>query len=244
MGFFANLRTLAIATCTSKGGRTHAERLNSYYRHQAAAYDDFRQHLLHGRQPLLDRLPIEPGAKIVELGAGTGWNAAALGDRLPSCVSYRMVDLCEPLMAQARARSGRLGWRNVEVIRADAEEYVPPEPADIVILSYALTMMPRWFATIDNAVQMLRPGGCLGVTDFYVSAPQAEPPLVQHRWWQRILWRACFAWHHVYLKDDHLPYLQHRLETVHLEQAHGRMPFMAGLKAPYFVFVGRKSSYA
>lgn len=244
MGFLANLRTLAIATFTSKGGRTHAERLDSYYRHQANAYDDFRLHLLHGRKPLLDRLPIESGAQMVELGAGTGWNAEALGERLRNCGRYRMVDLCEPLMAQARARIERNSWTNVEIIRADAAEYVPPEPADIVILSYTLTMMPRWFATIDNAFEMLRPGGCIGVTDFYVSAAHAEPPLQQHRLWQRILWRSCFAWHHVYLKEDHLPFLTHRFETTFLEQAYGHMPFMAGLKAPYFVFIGRKPQRA
>src|SRR5689334_7037521 len=117
-----------------------------------------------------------------------------------------MVDLCEPLMAQARTRIEKHGWKNVELIRADAAEYSPPEPADVVILSYTLTMMPNWFAVIDNALRMLRPGGSIGVTDFYVSAAQVEPPLTQHRLWQRLLWRSCFAWHHVHLKDDHLPY--------------------------------------
>jgi S-adenosylmethionine-diacylgycerolhomoserine-N-methlytransferase len=241
MGFFSRLRTLGIATFTSKGGATHEERLNAYYRHQADSYDEFREHLLHGRRELLEQLPIERGTRIVELGAGTGWNAEALGERLALCESYTMVDLCEPLMDQARQRCARHGWSNVHIVHADASQYLPDAPVDIVLCSYVLTMMPRWFAVIDRAREMLRPGGVIAVADFYVSAQDPDPQLARHRAWQRWFWPACFGWHHVYLNQDHLPYLRHRFATRYLRETTGRMPFMAGLRAPYYVFLGCKS---
>ena len=55
-------------------------------------------------------------------------------------------------------------------MRADATEFRPSEgQADVVTLSYALTMIPDWFAAIENACAMLKPGGVIGVADFYVS---------------------------------------------------------------------------
>jgi S-adenosylmethionine-diacylgycerolhomoserine-N-methlytransferase len=240
MDFYSRLRTLAAATFTRIRGNTHQERLEAYYRPQANAYDGFREHLLHGRRQLLDALPVKKGDRLVELGAGTGWIAEALGERLAWCESYTMVDLCRPLMAQARLRSERLGWSNVTIVEADAAEFMPAHPVDIVLCSYCLTMMPRWFAVIDRAHQMLRPGGVFGATDFYVSQPNPEPGLQRHSAWQRWFWPACFAWHHVWLNADHVPYLRHRFEHLRFSEHSGRMPFMAGLRAPYYVFLGCK----
>ena len=242
MGVFSRLRTLGIATFSSIRGATHEERLNAYYRHQATAYDEFREHLLHGRRELLDAIPLEPGNDVVELGAGTGWNAEALGKRRARCKSYTMVDLCHPLMSQAQQRSERLGWKNVSLVHADAAEYDPERAVDVVFCSYALTMMPRWFAVIDRAYEMLRPHGLFGVTDFHISSQYSVAPLRRHRAWQRWFWPACFAWHHVYLNPDHLPYLRHRFETQYLSEGMGRMPFMAGMRSPYYVFVGVKQA--
>lgn len=240
MSAFSRLRTLAIANFTRKRGATHAERLDSYYRHQAAHYDEFREHLLHGRGPLLERLPIVEGAQIVERGAGTGWMAEALGERLALCRGYTMVDLCEPLMEQATRRIEGNGWTNVKLVKADAAEYEPGAPVDIVICSYVLTMMPNWVAVLDQAERILRPGGVLGVTDFYVSGRIREPPMRFHGRVTRGFWKACFAWHHVYLNEAHLPELRRRFQTTYLSEQFGRMPFMAGLRSPYYVYVGEK----
>ena len=240
MSYLSRLRTLAIATFTRQAGDTHEERLNAYYSGQATAYDEFREHLLHGRRELLRVLPVKPGNRVIELGAGTGWNAEALGERLAQCERYIMVDLCRPLMAQAEQRRDRLGWTNVDIVHADAAEYTPDQPVDVVLCSYVLTMMPRWLAVLDRARQMLRPGGVIGVTDFYISASHPEPGLCRHRAWQRSFWPLCFGWHHVRLNEDHLPFLRHRFAMRHLSEQTGRMPFMLGMRAPYYVFVGIK----
>lgn len=240
MGILSRLRTLGTATFSRIRGETHQERLEAYYDRQADAYDEFREHLLHGRQKLLDAIPINRGDRIVEFGAGTGWLAEALGDKLALCESYTMVDLCRSLMAKAEARRQRLGWSNVLIVEADAAEFAPPDPVDVVLCSYSLTMMPHWFAVVDRAYQILRPKGIFGATDFYVSGSHPADPLKRHAAWQRWLWPACFAWHHVWLNPDHLPYLQHRFVTRALGEHSGTMPFMFGMRAPYYVFVGEK----
>jgi S-adenosylmethionine-diacylgycerolhomoserine-N-methlytransferase len=241
MNLLGRLRTVLHATFAPIRGATHAARLEDYYRGQADAYDGFRQHLLHGRPELLRVLPIPEGARLVEFGAGTGWNIEALGPARQRCRSIVLVDLCPSLLRIAAERVQRHGWDNVTLVRADATTYEPDDgPVDVVLVSYALTMIPDWFTAIDQARKILRPGGVIGVTDFYVSGPYPEAGLRRHAWWQRLLWPLCFRGHNVFLSADHLPYLRYRFDTVHLEEKFGPMPFMMGLRPPYYVFVGRK----
>ena len=153
------------------------------------------------------------------------------------------MDLCEPLIRVAEERIRRLRWTNVSVVRADAATYVPEDGLiDVVLFSYSLTMMPNWFGAVDQAWKMLRPGGVIGATDFYISRRYPEPGLRRHSRWQQMFWPACFRWHNVFLSPDHLPYLRYRFETLSLTEHLGRMPFMAGMRAPYYVFVGRKTA--
>jgi S-adenosylmethionine-diacylgycerolhomoserine-N-methlytransferase len=245
MNFTGKLRTVWHATFAPIRGATHAERLEDYYRGQASDYDAFRQHLLHGREELIEVLPVPEGARLVELGAGTGGNLEALGEKRQRCSHVELVDLCPSLLRVAEERVRRHGWKNVTLHQADAATYVPVGgPVDVVLLSYALTMMPDWFLVVDRAWEMLRPGGVIGVTDFYVSRKHPEMGLRRHAWWQRVLWPWCFHGHNVFLSPDHLAYLLWRFERVYLSEKQGPMPFMMGLQPPYYVLIGRKGGAA
>lgn len=221
-------------------GTTQAERLESFYAGQAAGYDDFRRRMLHGRRELMDALPFPEGAMWVDLGAGTGENAEHLGSRLAQLHRAYLVDLSPSLLRVAMARVERHQWTNVVTVPADATVFTPPEPVDVVTLSYSLTMIPDWFRAVDHALQMLKPGGLLGVVDFYVSRKFPREGLVRHGWWTRTLWPVWFAGDNVHLSADHLPYLQHRLETVRLEERRGKLPYLPLVRVPYYVFIGRK----
>ncbi len=242
MGFLSDLRTIAHATFTPVRGATHAERLEVYYRGQADAFDAFRPKLLHGRPELLRELPVPDGAYLVDLGGGTGSNVEALGERRERCRRIDIVDLCPSLLQVAQGRVQRLGWRNVRTVLADATAYEPEDgPADVVCFSYALSMIPDWFRAIERARDILRPGGVVGATDFYVSRKWPDPASRRHSYWDRHFWPFWFSWHNVFMSPDHLPYLRNRFDTVYLAERKGRVPYLWGLHAPYYVFVGRKS---
>jgi S-adenosylmethionine-diacylgycerolhomoserine-N-methlytransferase len=210
---------------------SHAERLERFYAPQADRYDSFRERLLHGRAELVARLPVPRGARIVELGAGTGRNADYFGARLGRAETIELVDLCPALLALARARHA--GRRNVRVIEADAITYRPDRPADCVYLSYALTMIPDWRAALANAIAMLKPGGVLGAVDFYVSP-------VRHARLERTFWRRWFGHDGVRLSSEHLPALRRALQPVECLERRARVPYLPGLAAPYYLFVGHK----
>jgi S-adenosylmethionine-diacylgycerolhomoserine-N-methlytransferase len=129
----------------------------------------------------------------------------------------------------------------VRVIEADAVRFTPAEPVDCVLFSYSLTMMPDWFRAVDNAVSMLKPGGVLGVVDFHVSRAHPAPGRVRHGAAARIFWPLWFAHDGVHLSPDHLPYLQSRVETLICEERFGRVPYLSALRAPWYLFVGRKA---
>jgi S-adenosylmethionine-diacylgycerolhomoserine-N-methlytransferase len=209
---------------------THAERLERFYAPQAGAYDGLRERLLHGRDELLARLPIPDGARVVDLGGGTGRNLAALGARLERCARAEIVDLCPALLEVARRRHA--GRPNVAVIEADATTYRPTVPADCVVLSYVLTMIPDWRRAIDNAVAMLKPGGMLGAVDFHV-------PERGSGWVARAFWPWWFRHDGVRLSAEHLARLRSSLAAVHCEERRGRVPCAPGLTVPYYLFLGR-----
>jgi S-adenosylmethionine-diacylgycerolhomoserine-N-methlytransferase len=220
---------------------SHAEALAGFYGPQADRYDDFRERLLQGREPLIQALPVGPGDRIIELGGGTGRNLEFFGPRLSTFAAVEVVDLCRPLLDVAARRVAKAGMSNVTVVHDDASTYRPAAPVDCVYLSYALTMMPRWHDVIDNASAMLRPGGIIGV-DFYVSPAHPPTGRTRHGWLTRTLWPAWFRHDGVRLSADHLTYLQQKFETCQLSECRARVPYIPLVTAPYYVFIGRKRS--
>ena len=62
----------------------------------------------------------------------------------------------------------------------------------------------------------------------------------RHSRFQRFLWPTWFGSDNVFLSPDHVPWLQSHFQTVRLEERLGRVPYMMGLKAPYYLFLGRR----
>jgi S-adenosylmethionine-diacylgycerolhomoserine-N-methlytransferase len=240
-GFLNNLKVIWHLTMNRIQGKTHQERLESFYKGQADEYDDFRKKLLHGRQEMFTSLPLNDGAIWVDLGAGTGSNAEYLSDSLSKFKKVYQVDLCSPLLEVGNKRIKARGWTNVETVHADATAYVPPEKqVDVVTCSYSLTMIPDWFATMDQAYKLLKPGGVFGIVDFYVSRKWASEPYRRHSWFTRTFWQTWFAMDNVFLDPDHIPYLERHFETIKFEEHYGKVPFIPFIRAPYYIYLGRK----
>jgi len=218
---------------------THAERLQAFYAPQAARYDTFRDRLLHGRRELIELLDPMPGDRVVELGGGTGANLDFFGQkRLRQLDRFELVDICPAMIEVAQRRSAQL--ENVHIIKADAAAYQPQEPVDIVYLSYALTMIPDWERAIENAIAMLRPGGKLGVVDFYVSSADPPPGFARHDTLTRWFWPRWFLHDGVHLSSAHLATLLKRLDVITLLERRAPVPYLRGLRVPYYVVTGRK----
>lgn len=236
-----DMKTLWHLLVARVEGQTHADRLNSFYAGQASGYDQFRKRLLHGREELFETLPVTEQDVWVDLGAGTGENAELWGDRLAQFRKAYLVDLCEPLLEVSSQRIADRGWQNVEAVCDDATQFTPAESSvDLVTFSYSLTMIPDWFQAVNHAWDLLRPGGTLGVVDFYVARKYPGYHLENHSWFQRHFWPTWFAGDNVFLNADHLPYLQSRFELISLQEHQGSLPYVPFFKVPYYILIAQK----
>jgi len=219
---------------------SHAENLQGFYGAQAGDYDRFRERLLHGRAELITRLRLvlPRAAHVVELGGGTGRNLEFFDTALEDIAQFDLVDLCPALLERARDRLAR--YPQVRVIEADATSFRPGQPVDCVYFSYSLTMIPDWRGALFNALAMLKPGGLLGVVDFYHSAAQPDAGLARHGAFTRHFWRRWFAHDGVRLDPEHLSALRAHLLEHELIESRAAVPYLPGLRVPYYVFLGRK----
>lgn len=240
MSLLSDLKILWHMTLSPIRGKTHSERLESFYSKQAEGYDDFRRRLLQGRKEMWEALPVIDGARAVDMGGGTGANLEFLGDRIQKFEQMTLVDLSGSLLKVAQQRIAARGWTNVNTVEADATAWMPPQPVDIVTFSYSLTMIPDWFAAMDQARRMLKPGGLIGVVDFYVSRKYPDPGKVKHSWLTSTFWPGWFRMDNVFPSPDHVPYLHRHFTPVHFSERRARIPYMPGSRVPYYIFIGRK----
>ena len=243
MTILSDVRTLYHLAFTPIRGQTHADRLESFYRGQAASYDAFRRRLLPGRDELVRLLDLPAGGVWVDAGGGTGANLDFAADRLPSLSQVHVVDLCPSLLNVAAARIRQADWKNVSTVVDDAATFTPDRPADVVTFSYSLTMIPDWFAAIDHAARILKPGGQIGVVDFHVSRKHPGRGRSRHGWLTRSLLPVWFASDNVHLSADHLPYLARRFRPIAIKEAQTPIPWVPFVRAPYYLFIGQKEFY-
>ncbi len=241
MGVFSDLKILYHFALKPVRGASHAARMESFYGGQAEGYDDFRKRLLKGREELYQSIDDQKDTVWVDMGGGTGSNLEYLGDRIEGLKKIYVVDLSPSLLKVADERMRHHGWENAEAVEADATRFKPSgPPVDVVTFSYSLTMIPDWFAAIENALEMLRPGGLIGVVDFYVSRKYPSDGLKRHRWFTRSFWPVWFANDNVFPSADHVPFLHRHFEPVHFQESRCKIPYIPLLRMPYYTFVGRK----
>jgi S-adenosylmethionine-diacylgycerolhomoserine-N-methlytransferase len=241
MSLRAHLKTLYQVTMRPIRGTDHGARMEDFYGGQAEAYDDFRRKMLRGREDVYGKIDVPTGGIWVDMGGGTASNLEYLGSRISQLKKVYVVDLAGSMLKVARNRAEKHGWTNVETVEADVTTFQPPEgTADVVTFSYSLTMIPDWFAALENARALLKPGGQIGVVDFYVSRKFPAEGHHRHGWLARSFWPIYFGTNNVFPSPDHIPYLHRHFEPVQLTEGYTRFPYQFRLPVPYYTFIGRK----
>lgn len=245
MGLLSDLKVLYHMVLKPIRGKDHAARMESFYAGQAHEYDDFRKRLLKGREELFAAIDVPEGGIWIDMGGGTGANLEHLGEKIERLHEVYVVDLSASLLEVARKRIARRGWTNVQAVQADATSYRPPTgQADVVTFSYSLTMIPDWFAAIENAARVLKQGGLIGVVDFYVSRKYPAEGTARHGWFTRTFWPAWFAGDNVFPSPDHVPFLHRHFDVVQFAESRAGVPWIPLSRMPYYTFVGRRREEA
>jgi ubiquinone/menaquinone biosynthesis C-methylase UbiE len=125
------------------------------------------------RREGVEALRLSLGDTVVELGCGTGHNLPLLVEAVGAKGRVVGVDLTDAMLAQARRRVERAGWRNVELVQSDAVAFSFPARVDGVLSTYALTLVPGFDEVIRRAAAALDPGKRMVVVD--IKAPGGWP---------------------------------------------------------------------
>lgn len=103
---------------------------------------------------MLDQLGLQRGQRVLEIGAGTGYNAALISHLVSPGGEVVSMDIDEDVVAGARENLARAGHPDVTVVCADAVEGYPARaPHDRIIATVGVwDLAPAWLA-------QLAPGG-------------------------------------------------------------------------------------
>lgn len=100
---------------------------------------------------MTELLQVEPTDKVFEVGTGSGYQSAVLGEIVKEVYT---VEIVEPLYEQAKARLEKLGYRNVHVHLGDGTKGWPEKaPFDKMIVTAAGLKIP------DALIEQLKEGG-------------------------------------------------------------------------------------
>lgn len=108
---------------------------------------------------MLEQLELRPGQRVLEIGAGTGFNAALMAHLVGETGQVVTIDIDEDIVEAARAHLATAGFGRVQVVCADGiEGYEEGGPYDRIILTVgASDIAPAWLAQLKPEGRLLLP---------------------------------------------------------------------------------------
>jgi protein-L-isoaspartate(D-aspartate) O-methyltransferase len=108
---------------------------------------------------MLDQLQVAPGNRVLEIGAGTGYNASLLAELAGPTGSVTTIDIDPDVTAQASRALTAAGYDDVRVITGDGAAGVPEHaPYDRVIATVSPWDIPAaWWEQLASGARIVVP---------------------------------------------------------------------------------------
>ncbi len=120
---------------------------------------------------LLEKLPLEPDAVVVDLGAGTGYFSLPIARRLPRG-RVLAVDLQPEMLRKVRAAAALAGVENVETVQAtETDPRLPAGSVDLVLVVDAYHEFSHPREVMQGVIAGLRPGGRVFLVEYRAEDP-------------------------------------------------------------------------
>ncbi len=105
---------------------------------------------------MLETLELRPGLRVLEVGAGTGYNAALLSELVGDQGLVHTIDINPNVVAQSRRLLAEAGYGAIDVVTGDgASGHAVAGPYDRIVATVGCTdLSPHW-------LEQLAPGGFL-----------------------------------------------------------------------------------
>jgi protein-L-isoaspartate(D-aspartate) O-methyltransferase len=108
---------------------------------------------------MLEQLDLRPGHRVLEIGAGTGYNAALISRIVGPAGSVTSVDIDEDLVDRAAVHLASAGVHGVDLVAADgADGYPTGAPYDRIVLTVGSDdVQPAWVDQLALGGRLLLP---------------------------------------------------------------------------------------
>ncbi len=129
----------------------------------AGKYDFFNNLIslgLHNRikKCAIDKLPLKPGDKVLDLCTGTGDIAIFISDKFKNNIEITAVDFSEKMLEIAREKAKH--YRNINFIREDVMNLpFGDETFDAVFISFGLRNLPDLQKAVNEMKRVVKTGG-------------------------------------------------------------------------------------
>jgi phosphatidylethanolamine/phosphatidyl-N-methylethanolamine N-methyltransferase len=111
-------------------------------------------------------IKFEPGARVLEVGVGTGLSL----DAYPPHATVVGIDLAEDMLAKAQSKIDQNGWRNIQVRPGDAQNLAFPDDSfDYVMAYHVVSVVPEPLRMMAEMHRVCRPGGTIVLINHFRS---------------------------------------------------------------------------
>lgn len=133
----------------------------------AKVYDLIFGPTLHpGRLQAIERMNIQPGERVLEVGVGTGINLSLYPEDAP----ITGIDFSGSMLEKARERAARKGMRNTRLLQMDAADLkFADDSFDIVYAPYLISVVPDPVKVAQEMRRVCRPGGRIIFLNHFLS---------------------------------------------------------------------------
>lgn len=121
-----------------------------------------------GTKATLNRMDLQPGQRILEIGPGPGRLLIPAADRVSPGGEAVGIDIQPGMIDRLKKRADEAGITNLTAIHGDATQpHVEEGRFDLVFLVTALGEIPDRTAALRESHKALRPGGILSITEMF-----------------------------------------------------------------------------
>jgi ubiquinone/menaquinone biosynthesis C-methylase UbiE len=140
------------------------------YQNWAKVYDWLTPIYLLGnekrlRKKTIGSLHLQPGQTVLDIACGTGRNFSLILEKISPTGRLVGVDYTPAMLDRARERVAREGWKNVELIQADAARIDLGRKFDAALCTLAIGVIPDYRVALDRMTAHVKPGGWLAIGD-------------------------------------------------------------------------------